>query len=218
MTRSAILRLRKRRTEGAARAAGAARTARPACLKWCKRNTLMWTGCRAAKSRGGTATARIWNAPPMLFCDSSFPPELPRNSATRGAHWKLFSAITDCREELHARRDRRITKNQDAQTQAARLRRERRKGQALQRPFEAVLRLWERSCGAHRPESGDLPLRILQDALSPRPRAAAAKLYAAQLAHRRRNTRGPLATKRMDLRLEPRHAAGDRARHARSAG
>src|SRR6267142_3734121 len=118
MTPSVTLQLRKRRTAAAARAAGAARTAGPACLKWCRRNTLIWTGCRAAKSRGGTATARIWNAPPMLFCDSSFPPAFPRNSATHGAHWKLFSVITDCREELHARRDRSVTQDQDSQAQA----------------------------------------------------------------------------------------------------
>src|SRR5260370_85437 len=118
MTRSVTSRLRKRRTVAAARAAGAGRTATSACSKWCRQNTLIWTG---------------WS-------------------------------------------------------------------------------------GANRPESGNLPLRILQDPLSPRSRATAAELHVAQLAYLRRNSRGPLAAKRMDLRLEPRHAAGDCARHARSAG
>src|SRR6267143_617418 len=104
MMQSVTSRLRRHRTAVAAPAAGGARTARPACSKWCRRNTLILIGCRAAKSRGGIVTAPIWNAPPMLFCDLNFPAALPRNSATHGAHWKLFFVITDFREELHARR------------------------------------------------------------------------------------------------------------------
>jgi hypothetical protein len=73
------------------------------------------------------------------------------------------------------------TEDQSSQTEAAFLRRERCQGQALRRASEALVRLSEGRASQDRQRRGNLPLRILQNALQAGPETNAPQLHVALL-------------------------------------